>query len=81
MSHSISNSLEEKLQRIKLLWSHVDPNMSREDLLDRMAEITLDRIDPVRKLQRAKERAHRLRVPALTIRVRQNDLNKSSRLR
>ncbi len=56
VSHSVSVGLEEKLKRIKLLWSHVDPNMSREQLLNRMAEITLDRIDPARKAQRAKAR-------------------------
>ena len=59
VSHSVSNALEEKLQRIKMLWTHVDPNMSREDLLDRMAEITLDQIDPVRKTARAKKRAEK----------------------
>lgn len=56
VSHSISLDLEEKLNRIKLLWSHVDPDMSRELLLDRMAEITLDQIDPVRKAARAEKR-------------------------
>ena len=53
VSHSISTDLEAKLQRIKDLWSNVDPTMSRETLLDRMAEITLDKIDPVRKAHRA----------------------------
>jgi hypothetical protein len=56
VSHSMSAKLEEKLQRIKLLWSHVDPNMSREELLDRMAEITLNQIDPLRKAERANRR-------------------------
>ena len=56
VSHSVSVALEEKLRRIKLLWSHVDPNMSREDLLGRMAEITLDQIDPLRKTERTRKR-------------------------
>ena len=56
VSHSISNELEEKLKRIKSIWSHVDPNMSREDVLNRMAEITLDKIDPLRKAKRAEKR-------------------------
>ena len=59
VSHSISNKIEAKLQRIKLLWSHVEPNMSREQLLDRMAEITLDQIDPVRKAACAESRKAR----------------------
>lgn len=62
VSHSISTELEEKLKRIKLLWSHVDPNMSRENLLDRMAEITLDQIDPVRKADRANKRKEKASV-------------------
>jgi hypothetical protein len=59
ISHSMSTTLEAKLQRIRLLWSHVDSHMSREDLLDRMAELTLDQIDPVRKAARAKDRKER----------------------
>ena len=56
VSHSISNELEDKLQRIRRLWSHIDPNMSRETMLDRMAELTLDQIDPLRKAKRAENR-------------------------
>jgi hypothetical protein len=55
VSHSLSNEVEAKIQRIKMLWSHVDPNMSREQILDRMAEITLDHIDPFRKSDRAQK--------------------------
>lgn len=74
VSHSISTGLEEKLQRIKSLWSQVDPNMSREVMLDRMAELTLDQIDPVRKAERAHARkekqaaqSHSLRAPEVEI--------------
>ncbi|RYZ76182.1 MAG: hypothetical protein EOP05_05780, partial [Proteobacteria bacterium] len=67
VSHSMSNALEEKLQRIKALWSHVDPNMTREMLIDRMAEITLEKIDPIRKAERSRRRAstglNEVRVP------------------
>ena len=52
VSHSLSVEVEEKLQRIKEIWSHVDPNMSREQLLNRMAEIVLNQVDPVRKAKR-----------------------------
>jgi hypothetical protein len=56
VSHSMSTALEAKLQRIRQLWSHVDRHMSREGLLDRMAELTLNQIDPVRKAAKAKVR-------------------------
>jgi hypothetical protein len=56
VSHTISVELEEKLKRIKLLWSHIDPDMSREDLLNRMADLTLDQIDPIRKAARDTKR-------------------------
>lgn len=52
VSHSLSIQVEEKLQRIKEIWSHVDPNMTREELLDRMSEIVLNQVDPVRKANR-----------------------------
>ncbi len=57
VSHSSSARLEENLAKIKMIWSHVDPNMSREDLLMRMSDIVLDRIDPDRKAAPAKKRA------------------------
>ena len=41
VSHSISTKLEEKLQEIKTLWSHIGPDISREALLDRIADLTL----------------------------------------
>ncbi len=56
VSHSSSTKLEENLQKIKMIWSHVDPNMSREDLLMRMSEMVLEQIDPVRKAARAVKR-------------------------
>ena len=59
VSHSLSVEVEEKLQRIKEIWSHVDPNMSREQLLDRMAEIVLNQVDPVRKAKRIEARKGR----------------------
>jgi 5-methylcytosine-specific restriction endonuclease McrA len=43
------NRLRVTLCRIKMLWSHIDPNMSRELLLDRMADLVLKQIDPQKK--------------------------------
>jgi hypothetical protein len=47
---------EEKLERIKTIRSHVNPYISRDELLDYMAERTLDQIDPLRKADRAEKR-------------------------
>lgn len=73
VSHSSSTKLEENLTKIKSLWSHVDPNMSREDLLMRMSEIVLDRIDPVRKATRAKHRDERAAEPRKSARTTQEN--------
>ncbi len=47
---------EEQLQRIKELRSHASPHMNREQLIDYMAEVALERIDPRRRDARAKKR-------------------------
>ncbi|MEK7355647.1 MAG: HNH endonuclease [Bdellovibrionota bacterium] len=57
VTHTIAVSTEEKLDRIKQLRSHVNPYMTREELLDYMAEVTLDAIDPARKDERIRKRA------------------------
>lgn len=83
VSHSMSNELEEKLQRIKVLWSQVDPNMTREMLIDRMAEITLEKIDPIRKAARSRRRAstsqNEVRVPE--VKTEQQESQAPSRTR
>ncbi len=56
VNHSLSVKVEDKIQRIKEIWSHVDPNMSREQILDRMTEIVLNQIDPLRKAQRSEQK-------------------------
>ncbi|MES2965184.1 MAG: HNH endonuclease signature motif containing protein, partial [Bdellovibrionota bacterium] len=61
VTHTLSTSTEEKIQRIKNLLSHVNPFMSREEVLDYMAECTLDAIDPLRKAQRAEVRKTKVR--------------------
>lgn len=47
---------EDKLERIRNILSHSRPYMNRIELIDYMAERTLDAIDPVRKLERAEKR-------------------------
>jgi hypothetical protein len=54
VSFSISEELNQKLKRLKDLLSHTNP--STEDLLDRLAELGLDKFDPERKAARAHSR-------------------------
>jgi hypothetical protein len=56
VSFSISKELNDKLNYLKDLLSHGDPTMTTESLLDRLAELGLDKHDPQRKAARAKER-------------------------
>jgi hypothetical protein len=49
--------IEEKLSRIKNLRSHISPYMTREELFDYMAEIVLDKIDPLRRDDRVEKRS------------------------
>ena len=54
ITYTTSLRTEEKLQRIKELRSHASPFMNREELMDYMAELVLEKIDPVRRDQRLK---------------------------
>ncbi len=56
VTHTLSTSIENKIERIKNLLAHANPYMTREEVLDYMAEHTLDAIDPVRKAERAEKR-------------------------
>ncbi|MEK7356231.1 MAG: HNH endonuclease signature motif containing protein, partial [Bdellovibrionota bacterium] len=56
VTHTIAVSIEDKLDRIKQLRTHVNPYMTREELLDYMAEVTLNAIDPVRRDERVRKR-------------------------
>jgi 5-methylcytosine-specific restriction endonuclease McrA len=56
MNLSVENELIGKLDKIKGLLSHVNPNMNYEQLLEAMAEIALDKLDPVRKAKKAEKK-------------------------
>jgi hypothetical protein len=56
VSHTLSVKTEEKLERIRNLRSHVNPYMSRAELVDYMAEVVLDKIDPLRTTLRIEAR-------------------------
>jgi hypothetical protein len=57
MNITISDRLEKKLRRLKSLLAHSDPSMTNEDLIDRMAELALEKFDPVRKAERTRKKA------------------------
>ncbi len=54
VSFSISKELNDKLNHLKDLLGHVDPSMTTESLLERLAELGLDKYDPARRAERAK---------------------------
>jgi hypothetical protein len=56
VSFSITDELNQKLDRLKDLMSHSDPNLSTEHLLGKLVELGLDKFDPIRKAKRARER-------------------------
>jgi hypothetical protein len=59
VSFSISDQLNQKLDRLKDLMSHSDPNLSTEKLLEKLVELGLDKFDPIRKAKRVRERRER----------------------
>lgn len=56
LSLSISEDLHQKLNRLKDIWSHSNPSLSTEVLLERMVEIVLEKVDPVRINERISKR-------------------------
>lgn len=59
ITYTASVKVEEKLDRLKEILAHVNPYMSREELIEYIAEIALDKLDPIRKAQRIQKRAER----------------------
>ncbi len=70
---SVSNDLLKKMNHLRDLRSHVNPNMTIEDLLTELVELGLDKRDPVRKEERTqakrakhehdREREHERQLP------------------
>lgn len=59
VSFSISAELNDKLNHLKDLLTHIDSAMTTETLLERLAELGLDKFDPIRKARRASKKADR----------------------
>jgi hypothetical protein len=56
VSFTISKALHDKLNHLKDLLSHVDPNMTTESLIECLAELGLNKHDPARRAARARAR-------------------------
>ena len=54
---TLSDTAHANLKRLQDILSHVDPNMSLGDLIERLSEDGLDKYCPKRKAERAKVRA------------------------
>jgi 5-methylcytosine-specific restriction endonuclease McrA len=49
LSLNVSNQLLNTLNRLREIWSHVNPNMNYVEVIERCADETLRRVDPTRK--------------------------------
>ncbi len=56
LSVSISEDLHKKINRLKDLWSHSNPDLSTEVLLEKVVEMALEKVDPVRINERLEGR-------------------------
>lgn len=61
IKYSITSELDAKLERLKQIWSHSNPSMSHEELIEKMTELALKAVDPLRKAERADRRAAKLK--------------------
>lgn len=80
ITHTLSVSLEAKLERIKMLRSHVNPYMNREELLDYMAEVTLEAIDPLRKMARDEVKKEKRRAATTEMTIREDVIEESGEI-
>jgi hypothetical protein len=56
ISLSISEELHQKINHLKSIWSHSNPSLSTEVLLERVVEMALEEVDPARSNERARQR-------------------------
>lgn len=74
LSISISEELNHKLERLKNLMSHSDPGMRIEDLLERLANMALEKLDPLKSHNPQKKSAtfvgRKASFPAREVRTR-----------
>lgn len=54
--YAISMALDAKHNRLKQLWSHSNPSMTHEELVEKMTDLALDAVDPLRKMERVEKR-------------------------
>ncbi|MES2769030.1 MAG: HNH endonuclease signature motif containing protein [Bdellovibrionota bacterium] len=63
----LNKDLISKLDKIKALMSHKNPSMTDQELIEAMAEIVIQKIDPIEKANRAKIRKQKNNTPQLPI--------------
>ncbi len=56
VSFSISEATEEKMKKLKGLFAHTNPNMTTEELFEKLIDLGLEKFDPARKASRAMRR-------------------------
>jgi hypothetical protein len=49
LSHNFPDHVLSKLKRLREIWSHIDPNMDYVEIINRCADETLKRVDPLLK--------------------------------
>ena len=59
----VSDELLAKLDQLKALWSHSNPNMTDLELIEKMADLCLKKVDPARKSLRKASGKNSRRVP------------------
>lgn len=59
--YSISAALDVKHNRLKQIWSHSNPSMTHEELIEKITDMALEAVDPIARAKRAENRAAKLR--------------------
>ena len=70
VAFNITDELWRKIEKLKALRSHAAPAMTNESLLEWLVEIGLEKVDPVRKAERAEAKTRSLPAPEVKARQR-----------
>ncbi len=59
VSFSISEETEVKMKKLRALFAHANPNISLEQLFEKLVELGLEKFDPARKAERTQKRVEK----------------------